>query len=154
MEEEKTKKAISKEIGRISRTFLEISIENYRCLTSCVDFLTKKGSSKSQEFIREAGGLLQWLSSITEFSKYVKKHVQDGRLALMNYLGEKQAFVFLNELQSKRLDKKSTLLTQLDLMLQGILELKQPQKDERDTQMVGKRFINQRISEKASSISS
>ena len=124
-DENKINSALSKEVGRISRNFLEISIENFKFVNFMVYNLQNQGSDKSKKFIEEESGFKKWLASLTDFSKFVRKHIQDGRLSLLNYLGEEKAFYELKESQSKKIDKKSLLLSELDSMLQSIFSLKQ-----------------------------
>lgn len=113
-----------KEIGRISRNFIELSIESHKCLTFIAQYLEKEGSEKSKKFMRDDDGFRKWLGSLTDFSKFVKKHVQEGRLSLLNYLGEENGFYELKEKQKKRFDKKSVLLSELETMLQAVFNLK------------------------------
>lgn len=143
MQDETNRKAVAKEITRVSRYFLEMAVENYRCLTFCTDYLATQGAPKSQEFLAESSGMLEWLGSIHNFSKSIKKHLQEGRLALMNFLGEKQGYAQLSELQTKRIDKKSVLLSQLDEMLQAVFELRTQAKAEAPSNPVGRHCLKQ-----------
>jgi hypothetical protein len=140
MQDEQRKKvyvALAKQIGRISRSFLETAVESYRCLSACIEYLAKKGTNTSQDFLYNSTGMLEWLNTVLDFSRQTRKHVQEGRLALMNFLGEKQGFAYLSDLQNKRIDKKSVLLSQLDEMLQAVFELRCPAKEERGPIPVG-----------------
>jgi len=116
---------LSKEIGRISRNFLELSIESFKMLNFVANYLEYEGSEKSKRFIRDEEGFKKWLISLTDFSKFIRKHIQDGRLSLLNYLGEEKAFYELKEKQNKKIDKKSLLLAELDTMLQSVFNLRQ-----------------------------
>lgn len=157
MQDDQRKKvyiALAKQIGRISRSFLETAVESYRCLSACIDYLSTKGTIKSQDFLYNSAGMLEWLNTVLDFSKQTRRHVQEGRLALMNFLGEKQGFTYLNDLQNKRTDKKSVLLSQLDEMLQAVYELRCAPKEERSLVPVGRRFFIELTLERISNLSS
>jgi hypothetical protein len=117
--------SLFKEIGRISRNFLELSIENFKFLNFMAQYLKNEGTEKSKKFMQDENGFKKWLLSIADFSKFTRKHIQDGRLSLLNYLGEEKAFYDLKEIQNNKIDKKSLLLSELDSMLQAIFNLKQ-----------------------------
>lgn len=117
--------SLFKEIGRISRNFLELSIENFKFLNFMAQYLENEGTEKSKKFMQDENGFKKWLLSIADFSKFTRKHIQDGRLSLLNYLGEEKAFYDLKEIQNNKIDKKSLLLSELDSMLQAIFNLKQ-----------------------------
>lgn len=117
--------SLVKEIGRISRNFLELSIENFKFLNFMAQYLVNEGTEKSKRFMQDENGFKKWLLSIADFSKFTRKHIQDGRLSLLNYLGEEKAFYELKEIQNNKIDKKSLLLSELDSMLQAIFNLKQ-----------------------------
>ena len=120
---EQTESDVKKEIGRICRIFLEISLESYKCFTSLSQYLTTKGSQNSKTFTTDPSGLLAWLKSVTKFGRVVRKHVQDGRCSLLNYLCEPDCLEIINVLHKEKLEKKSQLVSELEAMVQGVLDL-------------------------------
>src|SRR3990167_7816724 len=63
------------------------------------------------------------LKGVTEFVRAVKKHMQEGRLSLLNYMGEEESFQKMVTLHKFKFEKKSQLITELDSMIKSILDL-------------------------------
>ena len=125
--------SVKKEINRICRAFLEISIEGYTCFNEMVNLLLKTGSESSKSFIMspDTDGLLKWLRGVTEFGKYVRKHIQDGRLSLLNFLNEQIIFNTISSMQKKKYDSKSEMVIQIEEMIQGVFDLSLIKNDSR-----------------------
>jgi hypothetical protein len=120
---EQVEQDVKKEIGKICRTFLEISLESYKCFTAVNSYLTTRGSKNSKSFAADPQGLLGWLKSISKFSRAVKNHIREGRMRLLSYLAEEECFNNINELHKQKLETKSQLVSELDIMVQGVLDL-------------------------------
>lgn len=120
---EQSTDTVKKEVSKISRAILELSLESYRCFTEMQNLLSSSKSDQSKGFAQDQLGLLSWLKGVTEFIRAVKKHMQEGRMSLLNYLGEEEAFQKMATLHKHKFEKKSQLIGELDFMIKSILEL-------------------------------
>ena len=113
-----------KEVRRICRSFLELSIESYSSFNAMIEHVFRSGNEDAQAFARKPSeGLLQWLRGVTDFIRYVRKHIQDGRLNLVTYLREPVLAQTVADIHRKRCETKTELFTKIEDMLKGIFDL-------------------------------
>ncbi len=115
---------VVKEIGRICRGFLEIAIESFKCFNELAVVLNKSSNPKSKVYAQQPDGLTKWLKGVNDFCKGVKGHLQEGRNTLLKQMNEIEALQSMNELHKHKVERKSQIIDQLDVMLRSILELK------------------------------
>lgn len=113
-----------REVKRICRAFLELSIESYKCFNQMIDHIFGRGNEEAQAFARKSNeGLVQWLRGVAEFTRYVKRHIQDGRVNLLAFIKEAELLDTVSSMHKKRYETKTELLSQIEEMVKGVFDL-------------------------------
>lgn len=113
-----------KEVRRICRSFLELSIESYKSFNAMIDHIYYTSNQEAQAFARKPNeGLVQWLRGVTDFIRYVRKHIQDGRVNLVTFIKEPSLLQTVTNIHKKRCETKTELFTKIEEMLKGIFDL-------------------------------